>query len=303
MNSGETPDGSGRDGADGGGTRISARADGRSKITVAGRDINSTYFVSASSAAIAALVGLVILVGMWQPWQETAATGEPEHTATASGSEPPGGSSAATAPYREPPSTGRDGEEPEDPESSLDPTHTPSPTLTPSADPPPDPPDPVDVAFASAGVGTCLGVYDDGWGKLNLERPVAVDCGAGFAYSKVTMVTTSASNCPGGAGRWGWGHVNDSGSSVALCLDRVFAAGQCFPATLNRQADGSLGGEGRLFSVWGCDRTRVPRGENAIMVITAVLNGGSCPRRTDRQTFTWQVFNGAATVCAVQKGN
>lgn len=44
----------------------------------------------------------------------------------------------------------------------------------------------------------------------------------------------------------------------------------------------------------------MPKGQNAIMVITAVLNGGGCPRHAARQTLSWQVFNGAATVCAVQ---
>ncbi|MFH8801246.1 hypothetical protein ACH4F6_16860 [Streptomyces sp. NPDC017936] len=287
MNSGET-----QDGADGGGTHITARADNRSRVTVAGRDVNSTYFVSASTAALAALVGLVLLVGVWQPWQETAATGERDRTRAAIGSESPGGSSATTAPDPGPASDGEDDEEPEEPEPSTGPT--------PSDSPSPDPPDPDDVAFASVGVGTCLNVYDDGWGELNHERPSAVDCGAGFAYSKVTMVTTAATNCPDGAGRRAWGHVNDDGSLIALCLDRVFATGQCFPAILDRQADGSLNGEGRLFTVWGCDRTDVPRGYNAVMAITAVLRGGRCPERTGGQTLSWDVFNGAATVCAVQ---
>ncbi|MFE0389755.1 hypothetical protein ACFW1F_37710 [Streptomyces bungoensis] len=298
MHSGRTPGGTGLAGADGGGTRISARADGRSTITVAGRDINSTYFISASSAALAALVGLVILLGMWQPWQETASAGARDRTGTTAGPERPGGSSTTTAPNREPTPAAGDDEEPEDSGSPED-----SPSPTPSASPTPDPPDPVDVAFASTGVGTCLNVYDAGWGKLNRDRPAAVDCGADFAFSKVTMVTTFASNCPSGPGRWGWGHVSDDGSSTALCLDRVFAAGQCFPAALSRQADGTIHGEGRLFSVWGCDRTQVPKGLNAIMVITAVLHGGSCPQRTDRQTLSWPVFNGAATVCAVQRPN
>lgn len=44
----------------------------------------------------------------------------------------------------------------------------------------------------------------------------------------------------------------------------------------------------------------MPSGKNALMVITAVLNGGGCPQRADRQTLSWQVFSGAATVCAVQ---
>ncbi|MFF3656633.1 hypothetical protein [Streptomyces olivochromogenes] len=83
----------------------------------------------------------------------------------------------------------------------------------------------------------------------------------------------------------------------------MFAVGQCFPATLGRRADGSLHGAGRLFSVWGCDRTQVPSGQNAIMVITSVLSGGSCPQRNDRQTLSWQIFNGAGKVCAVQRTN
>ncbi|MFF2124138.1 hypothetical protein ACFVW1_01820 [Streptomyces olivochromogenes] len=76
----------------------------------------------------------------------------------------------------------------------------------------------------------------------------------------------------------------------------MFAVGQRFPATLSRQADGSLHGEGRLFGVWGCGRTQVPSGQNAIMAITAVLSGGSCPLRKDRQTLSWQIFNGAGKV-------
>ncbi|MFF2957822.1 hypothetical protein ACFVT1_02625 [Streptomyces sp. NPDC057963] len=289
--SGGTSDGSDRDREGNGGTHIDVRGDGRSRIKVAGRDITTTYFVSASSAALAALVGLVVLLGVWQPWKEAASVGERK---PAIGAGPSGGSAAKPEPHQEPPSVGEDAKESEEPEISP----SPSPSATPT--PTPDPPDPVDVAFASVGVGTCLNVYDAGWGKLNQDRPSAVDCGANFAFSKVTMVTASASNCPQGGGQRGWGHVNANGSAVALCLDRMFVAGQCFPATLSKQADGSLHGEGRLFSVWGCDRTQVPRGQNAIMAITAVLSGGSCPQRQDRQTLSWQVFNGARKVCAVQ---
>ncbi|MER5281689.1 hypothetical protein ABT025_39170 [Streptomyces sp. NPDC002809] len=295
--SGGDPDdydyGDGGDGLRDGGTRINARADGRSRITVAGRDITSTYFVSASSAALAALVGLVLLLGMWHPWQEAASVGE---------GKPSNGSTLSATPtsYREPPSGGETYREPQGQETSASPTPSDSPTPTPTPTPTPDPPDPVDVAFASAQVGTCLNVFDDGWGRLNHDRPTAVDCGANFAFSKVTMVATSTAGCPQGGGQQGWGHVNDDGSSIALCLDRVFVVGQCFPATLTKQADGSLRGTGRLFSVWGCDQTKVPRGQNAIMAITAVVSGGGCPQRSDRQTLSWQIFNGARKVCAVQ---
>ncbi|MFH9659646.1 hypothetical protein ACH4NF_17935 [Streptomyces sp. NPDC017248] len=299
MNSART-DGPGREGA-GGGPHISARADGRATITVAGRDINTTYFVSASSAVLAVLLALVVLLGMWQPWQGTAAAGDRKSTETAGGPQVPGASAATTAHPGQHPSAEEDSEEPEKPETPQTPQHREtSPSPTPSASPTPGPPDPADVAFARAGVGTCLDVYDAGWGRLNREWPVPVDCGAGFAYSKVTMVTTYAAKCPAGAGRWGWGHINDDGSSTALCLDRVFAVGQCFPATLSRQADGTLRGDGQLFTVWGCDRTQVPHGRNAIMAITAVLNSGGCPRRTDRQTLSWRVFDNAAEICAVQ---
>ncbi|WP_374985346.1 hypothetical protein [Streptomyces fradiae] len=281
-----------------GSRRIDARANNRSTVTVAGRDVRTTYFVSVSSAALAAVVGLVALLGVWQPWDETDPTGERDGAPAATATEYTGGGhTARAAPYRKPtptePTGGGSGEDPEEPD--------PTPTSDPPDPPEPSaPPDPVDVAFASVRVGTCLSVYDDGWGRLSQDRPVAVDCGAGFAFTKVTMVTTLASHCPSGAGQYGWGHVNGDGSSVALCLDRVFAAGQCFPATLTRQADGTLGGEARLFSVWGCDRKQVPKGMNAKLVITAVQRGGTCPQRADRQTLQWRVFNGSATVCAVQ---
>lgn len=71
------------------------------------------------------------------------------------------------------------------------------------------------------------------------------------------------------------------------------------PAVLTKQADGSVKGTGRLFSVWGCDRTQVPKGQNAVMGITALVSGGNCPQRSDR-TLSWSVFNGSAKVCAVQ---
>lgn len=255
--------------------------------------MNTSYFVSASSAALVALVGLVILLGMWQPWQEEAAAGgERDRVGAAIGSDAPGGTPTKPVPYPEPPTPSEEDTQPPAPE--------PTPT---SASPTPSPPNAIDGAFASAVLGTCLNVYDDGWGKLSHHRPLPVDCGANYAYSKVSMVTTVASNCPQGAGQRGWGHVNADGSTIALCLDRVFAVGQCFPATLTRQADGSFRSEGRLFSVWGCDRTQVPSGQNAIMVITAVLDSGNCPQRSDRRTFSWPVFNGGDTVCAVQQRN
>lgn len=298
-----TPDGSDYDSYGDGyaansdsGTQINVRGDGRSRIRVAGRDINSTYFVSASSAALTALVGLVILLTMWQPWQTTASTDDRNDTSAGTSSGSSGGSATNPVPQPDPTYSDEDDEKKE----SENPDPTPTPTPSPTPDPPPDR---VDVAFASVGVGTCLNVYDEGWGKLNHDRPSAVDCGASYAYSKVTAVTTSASNCPQSTGRRSWGHVNDDGTSIALCLDRVFVAGQCFPAKLNRQADGTLHGEARLFSVWGCDETQVPSGLNAVMVITAVQSGGSCPRRNDRQTLSWEIFNGAGKVCAVQRTN
>ncbi|NED92010.1 hypothetical protein G3I76_69590 [Streptomyces sp. SID11233] len=275
-----------------GGTRINARASGQARVTVAGRDITSSYFISVSSAVLAGLLGLALIFGVWKPWQEV---------------EPPDGggkavdsvsSPAIPAPRPDPQAGGGESESPRERPSSAAPEDGPS---TPAASPSSSaPPDPVDVAFASVRVGTCLNVYDEGWGKLSHDRPAAVDCGASFAFSKVTMVTTSASGCPEGGGQHGWGHVNDDGSSIALCLDRVFVAGQCFPAVLTKQADGSVKGTARLFSVWGCDRTEVPKGQNAVMGITALVSGGSCPQRSDRRTLSWPVFNGAAKVCAVQ---
>ncbi|KUN49289.1 hypothetical protein [Streptomyces olivochromogenes] len=53
----------------------------------------------------------------------------------------------------------------------------------------------------------------------------------------------------------------------------------------------------------GCDRTQVLSGQNAIMAITSVLSGGSCPQRNDRQALSWRIFNGAGKVCAVQRTN
>lgn len=277
-----------------GGTRINARASGRGRVTVAGRDITSSYFISVSSAVLAGLVGLAVLLAVWKPWHQA---------------EPEGGGKSANsvdapvspAPHPDPPTDDARTREPDDAPTTPAPDGSPT-TPAPSATPDPSPsapPDPVDVAFASVHVGTCLNVYDEGWGKLSHDRPAAVDCGASFAFSKVTMVTTSASGCPEGGGQHGWGHVNDDGSSIALCLDRVFVVGQCFPAVLTKQADGSVKGTARLFSVWGCDRAQVPKGQNAIMGITALVSG-SCPQRSDRRTLSWPVFNGSAKVCAVQ---
>ncbi|WNI30116.1 hypothetical protein [Streptomyces sp. ITFR-6] len=278
-----------------GGTRINARASGRGRVTVAGRDITSSYFISVSSAVLAGLVGLAVLLAVWKPWHQV----EPDD-----GEKPATGVDAPVKPIPHPDPPTDDDEEDKKPDAGqTTPAPDDSPTTTAPSTPAPStpaPPDPVDVAFASVRVGTCLNVYDEGWGKLNQDRPSAVDCGASFAFSKVTMVTTYASGCPEGGGRHGWGHVNDDGSSIALCLDRVFATGQCFPAVLTEQADGSVKGTARLFSVWGCDRTQVPKGQNAVMGITALVNGGSCPQRTDRRTLSWTVFNGSAKVCAVQ---
>ncbi|MFJ5849704.1 hypothetical protein [Streptomyces sp. NPDC092903] len=279
-----------------GGTRINARASGRGRVTVAGRDITSSYFISVSSAVLVGLVGIAVLLAMWKPWHQV----EPEGVGKSANSVD---APVSPAPHPDPPTAGAGTKEPDDdpttPAPDDSPT-TPGPSATTAAPPPPAPPDPVDVAFASVRVGTCLNVYDEGWGKLSRDRPSAVDCGASYAFSKVTMVTTSASGCPEGGGQHGWGHVNHDGSSIALCLDRVFTAGQCFPAVLTKQADGSVKGTARLFSVWGCDRTRVPKGQNAIMGITALVSGGDCPQRSDRRTLSWTVFNGAAKVCAVQ---
>ncbi|MGQ4490456.1 hypothetical protein [Streptomyces sp. SAS_281] len=279
------------DDADDGGIRMDARASGRSRITMAGRDISSTYFVSASSAVLIGLAGIVLLMGLWQPWQKQGGGDDKPASVV---SEP------SSRPHRDPsPDSRDDGEAPDHEETTSTPTPTPSPTPTPLPTPTPDPPSPVDLAFASVRVGTCLNVFDSGWGKLNHDRPEAVDCAASFAFTQVTMVTTSAGNCPEGGGRHGWGHVNADGSSIALCLDRRFATGQCFPASLTKQADGSIKGTGQLFTVWGCDRTKVPTGQNALMVITALVSDGQCPQRTGRKTLDWTVFSGSRTLCAV----
>ncbi|MGN5637038.1 hypothetical protein, partial [Streptomyces sp. AC154] len=58
-----------------GGTRINARASGRGRVTVAGRDITSTYFISVSSAVLVGLLGLALLLGTWKPWQEPETVG------------------------------------------------------------------------------------------------------------------------------------------------------------------------------------------------------------------------------------
>ncbi|MFK0096684.1 hypothetical protein [Streptomyces sp. NPDC091040] len=284
--------GGGPDDTDDGGIRMDARASGRSRITMAGRDISSTYFVSASSAVLVGLVGIALLMGLWQPWQKQGGGGDDKPASVVS--EP------ASRPHRDTPPDNRDEEEEPDPdETTPTPTPTPSPTPTSTPSPTPDPPNSVDLAFASVRVGTCLNVFDAGWGKLNHDRPEAVDCAASFAFTQVTMVTTSAGNCPEGGGRHGWGHVNTDGSTIALCLDRRFAAGQCFPAALTKQADGSIKGTGRLFTVWGCDQTKGPSGQNALMVITALLSDGQCPQRTGRTTLSWTVFSGSRTLCAM----
>ncbi|MGC4949056.1 hypothetical protein ACLQ2N_23030 [Streptomyces sp. DT224] len=279
------------DDADDGGIRMDARASGRSRITMAGRDVSSTYFVSASSAVLIGLVGIALLLGLWQPWQKQGGGGDDKPASVVS-------ESSSRTFHRDPPPDSRDDEEETAPDGTTPPP-APSPSPTPTPSPTPDPPSPVDLAFASVRVGTCLNVFDAGWGKLNHDRPEAVDCAASFAFTQVTMVTTSAGNCPEGGGRHGWGHVNADGSSIALCLDRRFVAGQCFPAALTKQADGSIKGTGLLFTVWGCDRTKVPTGQNALMVITALVSDGQCPQRTGRKTLNWTVFSGSRTLCAV----
>ncbi|MGV9393905.1 hypothetical protein ACWDQL_32915 [Streptomyces olivaceus] len=260
---------------------------------MAGRDINATYFVSASSAVLAALVGLAILLAMWQPWQEATSDDKKKPSGTSADPHPFGDTSTHSSPTPEPSEDEGGEDDTEDEEASKEPEASASPSLT------PDPPDPVDVAFESVAVGTCLNAYDTGWGQLNVNRPIPVDCGASFAFTKVTMVTTHASSCPEGGGQWGWGHTNDDGSSVALCLARVFTPGQCFPAKLAKRSDGALHGQGRLFSVWDCNQTQVPKGQNAIMIITAVVRGEDCPRRSGRQTLSWPIFNGGRTLCSV----
>lgn len=160
------------------------------------------------------------------------------------------------------------------------------------------------MAVSAITIGTCLNAYNDGSGKLNQVPPLAVDCSASFAFSRVTALTTSHDNCPQAptAGRWSYAHTFADGSVKVMCIDRVFRPGQCFPAALSRQADGSVGGRANLYIVWGCDRTQVPSGYNALMVISAVLDGGTCPERSGVRSMTWTALNGAAKICAWQRG-
>ncbi|UZK54663.1 hypothetical protein NEH16_11410 [Streptomyces drozdowiczii] len=161
--------------------------------------------------------------------------------------------------------------------------------------------DSTDRAFAAVHAGDCLDVYNDGHDNMSASRPIRVNCGAWNAYMHVNRVSTrtgASGSCDTGAGFTWWSRSGDDGITRTLCLDRVYKAGQCFPADVNGETNADL------TVVWRCNASKVPKAGQSILRITGFYRAPkkgqnwTCPAGPGERFWYWQVNQGRSIICA-----
>ncbi|NEC06637.1 hypothetical protein G3I26_15355 [Streptomyces sp. SID7909] len=161
--------------------------------------------------------------------------------------------------------------------------------------------DSTDRAFAAVRAGDCLDVYNDGYDHMSASRPIRVKCAASNAYMHVNQVSTrtgASGSCDTGAGFTWWSRSGDDGITRTLCLDRVYKAGQCFPAKVNGETNADL------TVVWKCNASKVPKAGQSILRITGFYRAPkqgqnwTCPAGPGERFWYWQVNQGRSIICA-----
>ncbi|THA65297.1 serine/threonine protein kinase [Streptomyces sp. A0958] len=198
--------------------------------------------------------------------------------------------------------TGTDADSDSDSDSDSDDSETEEPTPTPTPTPSPKPTmDATDRAFAAVHAGDCLNVYNDGHDHMSAGRPTRVSCSASNAYMHVNRVSTrsgASSSCDTGAGYTWWSRTGGDGVVRTLCLDRVYRAGQCFPAEVNGATNADL------TVVWSCGASKVPKAGQSILRITGFYRAPkagrnwTCPAGPGERFWYWQVNQGRSIICA-----
>ncbi|MEU3221605.1 serine/threonine-protein kinase [Streptomyces sp. NPDC006976] len=261
------------------------------------------------------VVAAVIALLAWQPWERAgggSASGSAASGSVTSGSDldTHGDDKAGAAPDTDTDAGSASGSDSDDSDSDSD-TDTDEPTPTPTRRPTTPAPKPTpkpkptmdatDRAFAAVHAGDCLNVYNDGYNNMSASRPIRVSCGASNAYMHVNRVSTrsgASSSCDTGAGFTWWSRTGDDGVVRTLCLDRVYRAGQCFPAKVNGATNADL------TVVWSCNASKVPKAGQSILRITGFYRAPkagqnwTCPSGPGERFWYWQVNQGRSIICA-----
>ncbi|MEU9119936.1 protein kinase [Streptomyces sp. NPDC048506] len=258
-----------------------------------------------------AVLAAVVALFFWHPWNSDSTSGSsggpssgPSPSSAYStgglgtlttggsatgGSSTSGGSGPSTDTYGSSSGGGSSGASGSSTGGGSDTSPTPSASPTRSA---------TDQAFASVRAGDCLDAYQNGYGDWSRAAPEEVGCGAVNAYLRVLTARDGPAVCSIGRGRGSWRHTADDSSSTTLCVERQFRTGQCFLA----KASGSQPGSANLLTMWSCNATKVPRGFNYIMQVTAVMSASSgtnaCPAEAGRYRYSWNVYDGGTMICA-----
>ncbi|RKN43975.1 LppU/SCO3897 family protein [Streptomyces hoynatensis] len=170
----------------------------------------------------------------------------------------------------------------------TEPTPTPTPTQT----------DPTLEHFRSITAGDCLNdwmISDTEWAS---DVPEVVSCSDEAAGVRVSQTSGDTSDCPTDAGR-SYLYYSSGLETVALCVTRQFAVGQCFL--------GMPDGSANLMSWFDCAATEVPSPYNQLYNVTSVYSapanptGDECRQSsTDQNTYWWWTVDGESVlVCAV----
>lgn len=253
--------------------------------------------------AVAAVV-IAIAVLLWQPWTAMKGASDSSDRPYSSAQTTSGGGGATgtrtqgagtirtSAPT---PTSTEDDDQRETAQPSPSPTPTPSPTPSPSPTR-----DRVEEAFKAVRTGSCLTLYDTGYGdghiKWNVDAPPdAVSCSSDQAHVQVTAVTSGS--CPTGTGKsyWSYGSTN-------LCLKRVFRVGFCLL--------GEKSGEKVLLGAMtlvDCRATRIPVKYDYILHVTGVYRAPSnagpdhCKRVQGDTTkyMAWLVDDNSVLLCTM----
>ncbi|MEV5601003.1 serine/threonine-protein kinase [Streptomyces sp. NPDC052299] len=260
---------------------------------------------SSGATALGWLLALVAVAGLltWQPWEKTgddSASGSSASGSVTSGSDLDTHTDDSATADTDTSSSGGSTDSDSDTDTDSDDTVTEEPTPTPTPTPKPTM-DATDRAFAAVHAGDCLDVYNDGYDNMSASRPIRVNCGASNAYMHVNRVSTrtgASSSCDTGAGFTWWSRSGDDGITRTLCLDRVYKAGQCFPAKVNGETNADL------TVVWRCNASKVPKAGQSILRITGFYRAPkkgqnwTCPAGPGERFWYWQVNQGRSIICA-----
>jgi hypothetical protein len=162
--------------------------------------------------------------------------------------------------------------------------------------------DPVSRVFKSVGSGRCLNAFWDG-SAYSKAVPEVVACDRDDAYLYVTAVSDGAYGCDTTAEAESYWRSPDG--DVALCVQRVFHIGDCFPVQWTQESKGGkVDTQASLFTQWPCGADKVPSGYNGIVRVTRLYkwtSGDSFP--CGRQEVWYTLKTRKISICAEFTGD